>query len=470
MNYCDDQTKTTCEIYHAVPILELLPSIQSSLYYYLHFNYVRYFGDKIYDVRVCSKNQKNKLKDLVKEIYYSIGLKNNDKCDVIFCFLNDGYLPLQRKLAKECQSQGLRTGIVRNNRSTFPNFPEFTETFSLPNIFSPQESSTIPLKTEKLIIEQCKYVYSYLEKVPLLGLNPKGYLDLAYLATQVEQQARCMQHLLEKKSAKLVILNNAKDLGETAMQIACTNSGTPSMLILHGFPQRSQYPLLASFVMSYCHHHDDYLRKISSNSSQIRKLGWLEPTITLTENFYTSSQQSDIFKSRGKYNVLFLSQLLGWDVHRCESLVKRLPDIIKSLDKMPEVEIITLRLHPKESNNKLLKTLLAEWGCSKLRISDNFSLIDDLKACDILMAFSSTGLLYAPYLNRKAVEIRDETINSVWGGTVLPSEQVYQIGKEFNHSEFSSFVLESRILSQEEVFYNYSNELKSFSEFLNKTV
>lgn len=473
MSYCSDQTKTTCEIYHAVPIIDLLPSVQSALYYYLHFDYVQYFGDSIYNTQFLSRSpRRSEIKTIFRKLFSPGYLKVYDRCDVIFSYLNssDSSLAIQRRLAKEYRAQGLKTGIVRNSNSTFPKYPEFTENFSLPNIFSLPESFAIPLRTKELIVEQSEYIYSSLKKLPLLGLNPKGYLDLAYVAIQVERQAISMQHLLEQKRPKLVVLTDAKNLGETAMQIACMNSGIPSILIPHGFPQRSQYPLLASFVASYCPHHDDYLKKISSNASQIKTMGWLEPTITLTEGSYTSSQEGEISNSRAKYNVLFLSQAIGLGYHRCESLVNRLPDIIKSLNKMPEVESIILRLHPKEFNNKLLRTLLTEWECSKLFISNNHSLIADLKACNIVMAFSSTGLLYAPYLNKKAVEIRDETINSVWGGSVLPSEQVYQIGKEFNHSEFSDFVLESQLMRQEEVFHNYGNELKYFSEFLNKNI
>ena len=82
------------------------------------------------------------------------------------------------------------------------------------------------------------------------------------------------------------------------------------------------------------------------------------------------------------------------------------------------------------------------------------------------MAFSSTGLLYGPYLNMKSVEIRDDDIDSVWPNSVLPEEQVYRIDQAFHPIEFRKFVLQSPILNGNDFFYNWGRELERFAEII----
>lgn len=472
------RTRTTCELYYAVQPLELLPSVQSALYYWLHhvFTNSNKGSNRNRDRNNSNFNLRSKVKDSIKNIYlsYKYQLKRRAKCDVIFNFFIPSAhgLGIQRKLAEQCHAQGLRTGIIDNGY--FLNLPEFNDIFSLPNSLG-ISASNIPSKIHQEIIEQCKHIEAWLEKLHVLDPNSEEYLSLANLALQIEQKAIMLQHLLEIKSPKLVILAHGKYLDDAAMQIACHNTDTLSMLIPHGFPQRSLSPLAASFVMSCCPHHDDYLKKISLPSSQIKKLGWIEPTVTLTHSLYNSStrkslEEKYIAQETEKYNILFLSSLSGWERHRCDSLLESIPDILKALSKMPEVETINFRLRPSEYNDLVIKTLLTACGGSKLRISGNSPIEEDLKACDVVMSFNSTALLYGPYLNKRAVEIRNPAINSIWGDTVLPSEQVYQIGEEFKPDEFREFVLNSPILKREEVFYNWGRELKAFSECLSEIV
>lgn len=461
-----ERPKTTCELYHAAITLELLPSVQSSVYTYLHFPPNK-AGQNLFK----NSNQK-RLKELIKNIYasleltYKYKLAPNEKCDIIFNFISHqiNYLGIQKILAKQCLSQGLSTGIIHGGE--IENSANFNENYS-----SSLKFSISPSK-KKEIVEQCKYMIARLNNFNVGSFAEEtGYLKLVNTATHIEQKAIWMRHLLEVKRPKLVILTNEKDLNDTAMQIACKDTGTLSVLIPHGFPQRSQYPIAASFVMSYCLHHDSYLKKLSLTSDRVKELGWLEPTVTLDDSFKAFSKKNATVEQREKYNILFLSQFTGCDVHRCTSLIERFPNILRALDKMDRVETVTLRLRPNEVNNIFIKAFLAECGCSKLRVSSaHESLAENLKASNIVMAFSSTGLLYGPYLNMKAIEIRDEAINAVWGGTVLPPEQVYQIGDNFKANEFNEFVAESPTLNGEDVFYNWNCELEGFAEFLNTII
>lgn len=463
----DKGAKTTCELYHAALTPNLLPSVQASLYHCLHFSF---FSGGNYP-QVPQRSLKKRVKAVLQDQHTSWKLSHSHRaveryqCDVIFSFFNtqSNYFGIQKQLAKQCQAQGLRTGMV--SRGKFPQCTEFDDGFLQTREFS------LPEKIEKKVVEQCRYILSHLENSHLLDLDlNKRHLDLVRFATQIERQAIWMKHLFELKSPKLVILTNAKDLQEVAMQIACTDTGTPSMLIPHGFPQRSQYPLAASLVMSYCPHHDNYLKELSLVPDQVRSLGWLEPRVALSNRLETFVEEKFTTQEKEKYKVLFLSQLSGWEVHRCLSVVDRMPPILKALDKMHEIETITLRLRPNEINNIFIKTLLAVCGCSKLKISTNEAIADDLQENNTLMSFSSTGLMYGPYLGMRAIEIRDETINSVWGGTVLPSKQVYQIGEDFEPDDFSKFIANSRILNGQEVFHNWGSELESFTQYLNTIV
>ena len=134
---------------------------------------------------------------------------------------------------------------------------------------------------------------------------------------------------------------------------------------------------------------------------------------------------------------------------------------------MREVESITIRLRPSETNDPMIKKYLKRLNCSKLKLSHNKTIYSDLKSNNLLMSFSSTGLLYGPYLNIKSIEIRDNDINSVWPNSILPGEQVYKIGKAFHPIEFKEFILHSPVLNSKEVFYNRGRELKRFAEFIN---
>lgn len=445
------QSQTTCEIYHSVPIDELLPSVQASLHRYLH-----------HGSSFTGNNLKLHLKNLVGSIryyttYYKYKLIDCNKCDVIFQFINANanYLGIQKLIAENYQRRGFKTGII------YPNFllenSEFTDIFLIP------QNILISSKIRKLISDQCRLLYSYFQEIELPDLDFSVYKYLVDIANLVEQRAFFLQQLLEAKQPKVVILLNSKSLEDTAMQIACSRIGISSILFLHGFPQQSQYPLSAKFVTSICPHHNDYLKKLSLPNAQIIQLGWLEPHAILNSSIRDKFPNTNAAK---KYHVLFLSQIFGWQLHRCQSLVQRLPNILKSLDKISEVETITIRLRPNEVNDVVIRTLIAECGCTKLKISTNCSLANDLSLCNMIVSFSSTGLLYGPYLNKRAIEIRDDSINSVWGGNILPSEQVYHIGQEFNSIEFREFVMQSQVIEGQDVFYNWGSELDALSNFL----
>lgn len=468
------RSKTTCELYYSVDFKKLRASVQSALFHYLHHGPAsrKELSSICGEQKGVNINLIDKIKENFKDssIYFFLKnqFRNRSKCDVIFNFVygSKHCLGVQRKLAAQCQLQGLRTGIVGQvyTKGMAADFDDFSTPQELAKLSGLRESS----KIHKEIIEQCKYVQSCLEKEQLFKPNSREYLSLAKLASKVEQKSRILKSLLEIKQPKLVILVHGKVLGDTAMQIACSDTATPTMLFPHGFPQKSLSQLTTSYVMSYSPHHDNYLKEMCSPSTKVIEFGWLEPSVTLINA--CSDSPSPILKQSGKYNVLFLSSLSGWETHRCESLLEHVPDILKTLHRMPEVETIRVRLRPNERNDLVIKTLLAACVGSKLQISDKCSIEDDLRECNLIMSFNSTALLYGPYTNKKAVEIRDRSINSVWGSTVLPNKQVFQIDEKFDPDDFSKFILNSQLLEGEKVFYNHGRELTAFSDCLSKII
>lgn len=451
--------KTTCDIYHSLPLDDLLPSVRAYFYAFVH-------GQDQFSVQSTLAFPQNKPKNLLKkalcftEGLYEYNLAIPDKIDVLFSYFNgdNNYLGIQQYLARQCRVENLKTGII------YPETILLDSNFDVS--FTLQSRSFVSLKIQKQIIDQCRFACQFLQDSYLIdNFNKDIYIALANRVFQLEANATRIQRLLEIKKPKLVVLMNSKVIGDVATQIACANTGIPSMLALHGFPQRSQYPFETSFIMSYCPHHDHYLKTLSFDHCQIKGLGWLEPRVTLADEFQDLHDAIEDPEKVG-YKILFLSQMSGWKTHACESLLESIPAILKALDTMPEVKSITLRLRQAERNDLVLTTLLRECKCSKLKISVNPSLKEDLEVNNLVMSLSSTGLLYGPYLGMRAIEIRDAKINSVWGGTVLPHDQVYQIDQELDPENLKEFILDLDPSGSHKRFYNHRCELKAFSKII----
>lgn len=441
------------------------PSVQASLYNYLH------------SVNHCTPQiplpLKRRISHFSENAYIFLSqvhghrLNHYPKFDVLFNFIDpyENQLGIQKELARTCSINGLKTGLLGLfHKIYFKNISGFDRL--LPLGMLPVSSDT-----KKSVLDQCNHIC-----LKLLESNEEGlklsdiHNAIIQAAMQIEQLAVWSRRLLEATEPRLVILTNAKDPKDAAMQIACEQAGIISMLIPHGFPQKSQHPISAPWVMSYAAHHDDYLKKLCRHPEQVKSLGWLEPRKTLslrTENILNNRWKPERKK---KYDILFFSQFSGSRLHRCASLILWVPDIIQTLDRMKEVESITIRLRPSEMNDPRIERFLKQLDCPKVKISHNKSIYSDLKANNLLLSFSSTGLLYGPYLNMKSIEIRDDDINSVWPNSILPEEQVYKIGRIFHSTEFREFVLQSPILNGDDFFYNRGKELERFAEIISTTL
>ena len=440
------------------------PSVQVSLYQYLHFT--RQFLMK------PQWHLRKRMINLSEEGYaflsriYSRRIKRYPKMDVLFNLINpyDNQLGIQKELSRVCSSNNFKTGLLGLfHKICIKKIRGFDRCFPLGML-------SVSPDIQTSVLEQCGHLYTRMLESDEVLFQSSDVHDardaLIRVAMHIEQLAAWNQLLIEATYPRLVILTNAKDPRDAAMQIACKKMGIPSMLILHGFPQKSQHPILAPWVMSYAPHHDDYLKKLCLHPEQVKGLGWLEYRKTLpfrTENSLKGRDACDKIKN---YDILFLSQFSGSRMHRCASLISRASDIIRTLDKMKEVQSITIRLRQSEIQDTMIKKYLKSINCSKLNVSKSRPIYLDLMANDLLMSFSSTGLLYGPCLNMKSVEIRENDIDSVWPNSILPKEQVYEIDRSFHPIEFREFVLQSPIVNGNDFFYNHGRELERFSEII----
>lgn len=460
----NDYNRTTCDIYTEFMSTEMRTSVQVSLYQYLHF--AHHFPPKKY------LHLKKRFLNLSEDGYVFLSrifkrrIKRYPDIDVLFNLINpyDNHLGIQKELSRICLSIELKTGLLGWFHKIYTmSIRGFDRLFPLGML-------PVSPKIKKIISEQCRHLY-----LKMLESNEEfhqlsGIYDslevLIRFAMHIEQLAAWNHHILEATDPRLVILTNAKDPRDAAMQIACEKMDIPSMLIPHGFPQKSQHPISASWVMSYASHHDDYLKKLCRYPEQVKSLGWLEPRKTLSFNIENTYYNRGKPRKINQYDILFLSQFSGSRLHRCASLISRIPDIIQTLDKMKEVESITIRLRLDEMNDPMIVHFLKGLNCSKLKLSKMKSIYSDLKVHNLLISFSSTGLLYGPYLNMKSIEVRDDDIDSVWPNSILPKKHVYNIGRSFHPTEFREFVRQSPTPNGNDFFYNRGGELERFAEIV----
>ena len=270
---------------------EIRPSVQASLYQYLHSN--NHFTPHI------SWALKRKISRFPEDAYIFLSrihghrLKHYPKFDVLFNLIDlyENQLGIQKELAKICSINGLKTGLLGLfHKIYFKNIRGFDRL--LPLGMLPVSSNV-----KKSVLDQCGHLYmKMLESDESHFQCPDINKELIRTAIQIEQLAVWNRRLLEATKPRLVILTNAKDPRDAAMQIAFEQADITSMLIPHGFPQKSQHPISANFVMSYASHHDDYLKKLCRYPEQVKSLGWLEPQKTLfgrTDHILKNRQKSE---------------------------------------------------------------------------------------------------------------------------------------------------------------------------------
>jgi hypothetical protein len=453
---------TTCEIYHKLVEKEMLPSVYCSLYSFLHFGIRQELNTNLFF-------QKQILKYFLNSL--SLGKENTKKIsDVAFLYENSNinYLGIQSQISKICLEKNIRTEILLYNYKqdkfdySFDKISEIKTPYPL-----------IPYKERKKIYEQCKLLtFELKQKFPFCQdiTNEDLNKNLFRFAISIESLSNVFISMFESSQVKVLFLLNSMSSINVSAQLAARKLKLRTVLVPHGFPQKSQYPINSDNIVSFCPHHDRYLQTLSSSHTSVHGLGWLEPNCLIESNPFLKELQERDRSSSNKYKILVLSQLTGYKVHKCPSLVSLFPRLLEELALISEIDSVSIRLHPNELNDFILATLLSNIHGLKINVSKNQSIGQDLIACDVVIAFSSTGLLYAPYLGLNGIEIRNEEIDSVWGETVLPNESVLHINKEKDWSKLRELILRKNFPRGNEVFYNWKDETQSFATFICETL
>jgi hypothetical protein len=450
------QDKTTCEIYSELQPYRYRTSVQSALFSYIHHG-IR---------NPININLKYRLNSFARALI-SLGNSNKyvysseKKCDILFRYYNNSknYIGTQTLLSKSLSKNNISTGII--SESTLDRFNDFHGVYKL------SMGSFISKALINALNEECSELSKKIREYQYNLDQEMVFQYLLHIVWRIEEEANIIQQLIERVKPSLFILTNEKDPIDTAAFIASKKSSIKTLFIPHGFPQRSQSPIKSDYIGSYSPYHDGYLSELGKNGAKVIPLGWLEPSLMSEKMLEELIERNSQDKQKRKHiNVLFLSQISGWNMHKCYSLVKHVPNLLKALDKNSTINSVTVRLRPNERKDPVIHSLFEACNLKKLRLSEASSIEKDLSICDMLVGFSSTGLLYAPYLGLRGIEIRDRTVNSVWGENLLPDDHVYYIDKEFDENDFNEFINNTvNLLNAEKYFYHYRKE-RNFSDLL----
>lgn len=439
--YGEEMNKSSSEIYCSIVNAKLRPSIQGGIFYFLHFSNINYLLTEV------------KTKEINSGSCWSY-INKAKACDILFnyTFAVSHSLGIEQKLACKYSDYGLSTGIIDtvHNGAVLEGFDQVYPGWPLYPV-----SSII----EREIREQVENVWPVLKKYCLNNEQKElGYSYICACAMLIEALANSLKKMLYRIKPKRVILMGIKHYSEVAMQIACREMDIRSITVPHGILSKSMAPVMTSSLMSFSPYHDDYLKGLCSKQSRVEPLGWLEPQVKLGKKMDEILDIKASTKNDGKHAVLFLSQYSGAKINRCWSYYCLLPEIMKILISMPEVEQVIFRLHPGEEVYKnMIERLFKDYQHSKLTISVNEPLSKNLLESNILMSISSSALLYGPYLNMKAVEIRDKSIDSVCN-SVLPEKNVFRIDDSLKPADLRNFINNSIRLDGRDIFYNWLRE------------
>jgi len=144
---------TTCDIYSEFISTEMRPSVQVSLYQYLHFNHQISLKKHIH--------LKKRILNLSEDGYvflsriYRRRIKRYHDIDVLFYLIHpyDNYLGIQKELSRVCSTNGLKTGLLGLFHKIYAmRIRGFDRLFPLGML-------TVSPDIQRIISEQCRHLY-----------------------------------------------------------------------------------------------------------------------------------------------------------------------------------------------------------------------------------------------------------------------------------------------------------------------
>lgn len=436
--------KTTCEIFDEISIPQLDHISSTVLYNALHFT-----DNKSLHMYQVPLEYQLKEKPTRKPFTNS---KIGGSFVMMFHFYNRNYFEVQKVIARALKSNNEKTCLftrapkLKNTESLFDeiidiNLSPFKTSLSEEHNWACENFSR-HIMPNQIHHNSPDHVKKYCEKSFNLALASKNYF----------------LHTFARQRPRLVIIVNHKDLLEAGMFLAAKELNINTLNIPHGFPQASHREFSSTYLTSMSKHHDNYLHTLKNKQTKLLKMGWLEP-LTHPPSFSTKLIRPNSFQASKK--VLFLSQAVGWDGHRLGELVNNIPPILKQISKYYEV---TFRRHPFDKDKALIESLEASCPSGKIKISkSNVTILDDILAHDIIISFSSTGLLYAKYLGKKVLEIRDNKINSVWRSPITGPLTTINLHET---SDICDKIDQITLEDPYNFFYNYRSEKVTLQNIL----
>lgn len=389
-----------------------------------------------------------------------------EPCEVLFNYTlpTDHALGIQRSISRCLNKRGITTGLSGmvpwHAVDGFDCFYQWLPLFPLP----------IELRME--IKDQCQAVYTLLQDVPLNSYKRRKGLAFAIrFSGLVEAYTRYMKIMLSRIKPKLVIVITTSSFLDIALQTACSEAGVPVAFFPHGFPARLISPIRSNIVAAYAPHHHQYYCQMGIESNQVIPVGWLEPAVTLGEQVPELIRTTQYRGKEVKYRALLISQYSASRLVS-NSLTTMLSQAINALTAMPNIERVVLRLHPPREtiDSSELQSVLKNADLSKLYVAHNEPLLKNLRETNMVVGFCSTALLYGPYLNRPALEIRDSSINRIFCQSVLPSQNVYQVDGEIESALLDEYLYGYEPLRGVEVLHNWCREIDYVAEYISNYI
>lgn len=209
------------------------------------------------------------------------------------------------------------------------------------------------------------------------------------------------------RKVKLLITLNPFSWMDFGFLIAANHANIKKWFYPHGLPQKSM--LLHDF---------DYITPLTTFDEV-----WFEYGAKFINMRWAECVSGvPVRKKIGKnsFNILFISQLSGSELHKVRSLWSLSVEAIQALLLRPDVHRVRLRVRDIEELKYFSNT------DEKLDVSlmNGGTINEDIVRSDILLSSSSTGLLYSQCFNKPVIQLVDDEIIDIWPYQLTSEQRV----------------------------------------------
>ena len=253
------------------------------------------------------------------------------------------------------------------------------------------------------------------------GFNKEHYNEkFKYYLWELISSYLIFLHIFRINKKCIAITLNPYHSMDLGMIMACKQINRKIWFLPHGLPQRSSYL-----------HDFDYVTPLTISDNQWRNfnakfiyLPWCESDGLIVGRYNTSPETK-------KYRILFFSQLSGAKLHQTKGLISCAIDTINQLILRSDIYSIKIRLRNRDEYDIYLNSI----DCNKVTISyaSEQNIHQDIENNDILMACSSTALLYGQVYNKSIIQITDDNIINTWPYQLTSAARTIHSDKNICH-------------------------------------